>query len=78
VIGYVIDELDNGMLIIYYQNSNNKIETVQLQFSIWDVATKQYSYPDRIEESRFKLTLFEPIVFRFNELDVHYNFCFFC
>ena len=74
MISYVIDELDNSMLIIYYQNINNEIKTVQLQSPIWDVATKQYSYPDRIEESRFKLTLFEPIVFYFNELDVHHNF----
>jgi hypothetical protein len=77
VIGYVIDELDNGILIVHYQNSSDEIKRVDIQSPIWNDETKQYTYPDRMEESRFKLTLFEPIIFRFNILDVHNNFWFF-
>ena len=77
VIGYVIDELDNRMLIVHYQNSSDEIKRVEIQSPIWNDETKQHACPYRIEESRFKLTLFEPIMFRFNMLDIHNNFWFF-
>ena len=40
VIGYVVDELDDDVLVVQYLSNTDSIETVRIKSSHWDISTK--------------------------------------
>ena len=78
VIGYVVDELDNNVLVVQYLSNTDSIKAVRIKSPHQDTSTKQYAYVGNSKGLRFVLKLFEPIIFCFNLNNPLNNFCFFC
>lgn len=74
--GYVVDDDVDNNLVIEFSNSNNNIETIKLLCPEYDVENKKYLYRRNPTPSRYRIVLYEPIVFRFNLKDPRNNFWF--